>query len=253
VARVIGHTGRFERSVPRRLAESATLFFRVPETDELRPGGEVWEICLRVRLMHALVRLKLVQSGEWDTTESVPINQLHTAAGPFCFGSVVIRGLRALGAQVSAEEESGYLLTWRYVTWLLGVPEELLGRTDAEQKLFDDTIGAVAINPDHNSRAIAQAYLKGLRSVPPMHALSDPVHAALVERTLGTDLAARMGVVSTPSARALTSSAAAVLRLCALAQRLPFAASHCEAFGRKFLRNMVERDLAGAPADYQVA
>jgi hypothetical protein len=86
-----------------------------------------------------------------------------------------------------------------------------------------------------------------------MAAVPGAVHAALVERLLGSDLAMRMGVVSSPRARALTASVAAMLRLYALCQRLPFAARYCEGLGRNFLKRTLEQNLAGAPADYQVA
>jgi hypothetical protein len=246
-------TGRFERSVPRRLAESGALFFGVLDTAELRPGGQVWEVALRVRLMHALVRQKLVRSGEWNTAESVPINQLHTALGPLFFGSMVVDTLRSLGARITTEEAESYRLIWRYVTWLLGVPQALLGRTDAEQTKVNEAIASVGFDPDHNSRRLAQAFLKGFCSVPAMAALPGPVHPALVERVLGKDRAARMGIAATSWARLFAWCAVVILWMYGLGQRLPFVAEYCEGLGRTLFKRMIEQSLAGAPADYQVA
>lgn len=250
-ARILGRTGRFDRSIPRRIAESETLFFRVVETEELRPGGEVWEIALRVRLMHAVVRQKLIRSGEWNLSESVPINALHTSAGPLLFGTFVLEGLRALGARPTAVEAEAYRLIWRYVTWVLGVPEALLGGTDAEQRALDDAIATTSFDPDDESRRLARACLQGFRLISPLKILPESLHAALTARLLGSERAARMGIVARPWARGAAASIAALLSVYAWCERVPFVARRGEAFGRRQLRAVVERNLAGVPADYK--
>ena len=103
-ARILAGTNRLQQNVVRRLFESSTLFFGVLDTEALRPGGAAWEICLKVRLMHSMVRMRLLAAGEWDgARDGKPINLLHIAAGPLFFGSMVLDSLRKLGARVTAD------------------------------------------------------------------------------------------------------------------------------------------------------
>lgn len=118
---ILARTGRLARDPVRRLLESSALFFGVLDVEELSPGGRCWETCVRVRLMHATVRMNLAAAGAWPLPGQ-PINALQTAAGPLFFGAMTLDRLRLLGARISPEEGDGFYLIWRYVTRLLGVP-----------------------------------------------------------------------------------------------------------------------------------
>jgi hypothetical protein len=103
------------------LFESPSLFFGVLNTDNLRPDGAAWETCVRVRLMHTLVRPHLLDGDGWPRPGK-PVNALHTAPEPLFFDAMVLDRLRPMGAFITREESDGYDLIWRYVTRLLGVP-----------------------------------------------------------------------------------------------------------------------------------
>jgi hypothetical protein len=251
-AGILARTGRFEQGMARRFAESATLFFRVLEIDALQPDGEVWEICLRIRLLHTMVRMKLLRSGEWNLADGVPINALHTSAGPLFFGTFVLRGLRSLGTHVSPAEADGYRMIWRYATRLLGVPDELLGRTEAEQKLLDDTIEPTVFDPDDNSRRLTRALFRSFRTIPKLSSLPDEIHAALIARVLGGDNARRLGIVVRPRARMLVASGAFALWFFDFGQRVRFLATRSERWGFRLMRKTVDEGLAGLAADYQM-
>lgn len=250
-ARILAGTHRLEQNVVRRLFESATLFFGVLETEALRPGGSAWEICLRVRLMHAMVRLRLVEGGRWDGIGGQPINALHTAAGPLFFGAMVLERLQKLGGSFSAAEGEGYYLLWRYVTRLLGVPEGLLGETSAEQRLLDARILPYAFNPDANSRRLAEALLGGLHRVPNVERIPRVVHEVLVREMLGEAQADVMGIARHPRGARLARGIMRGLKLYGWMLRLPGVSRLSADYGKRYMERLVESGLAGVAADFQ--
>lgn len=250
-ARILAGTNRLEQNVVRRLFESATLFFGVLDTEALRPGGAVWEICLRVRLMHSMVRMRLLAAGNWNEEEGKPINPLHIAAGPLFFGSMALHSLERLGARVSKEEEMGYKLIWRYTTYLLGVPQALLGHTDAEQELINDQMLPLAFNPDENSWRLTEALMSGLSRMPRLGRLPRGVHEALSRRLLGKELADAMHLPDAAGMQAMVSAMVLGLRGYGLMLRLPRMSAMAAAFGQEFMRDFLTQGLAGVAADFQ--
>lgn len=250
-ARILGGTNRLEQNVVRRLFESSTLFFGVLDTDSLKPGGKEWEICLRVRLMHAMVRMRLLASETWAPTYGKPINQLHTAAGPLFFGSMVLNSMRSLGASIRPDEHEGYYLIWRYVTRLLGVPLGLLGETVEEQQAIDQRILPLCFAPDDTSRRLTQALLDGLQKLPDATWVPRTVHEVLMRRMLGDDKADGMGLARHPVAAQCAGVFAHSLRLYSWVVRIPAVGQRAARFGQRYLRTLLERGLAGVAADFQ--
>ncbi len=250
-ARILAGTNRLEQNVVRRLFESSTLFFGVLDTEALRPGGAAWEVCLRVRLMHSMVRMRLLAAGGWNEEEGKPINPLHIAAGPLFFGSMVLQGLERLGARVSEEEALGYKLIWRYTTYLLGVPQVLLGRTDAEQKIINSHILPLAFNPDENSWRLTKALMSGLSRMPRLGRLPRGFHEALSRRLLGPELADAMHLPDNAAMQAMVSTMVMGLRGYGLLLRLPGASPWAAAFGRDYMNDFLTQGLGGLAADFQ--
>lgn len=249
-AYLLTRTNRLERNVVRRMFESAEMFFGVLDTEELRPGGTVWETCVRVRLMHTMVRLGVSRSGVWPLPGK-PINALNTAAGPVFFGSMILDRLRSLGAAISPDEADGYYLIWRYVTRLLGVPPELLGNTAAEQRALDERILPLAFNPDDNSRRLAAALITGLTHMPGAERLPRRAHEVVVRRMLGDERADAMGIPLHPIGVRIASGASWVLRPYGWAQNLPMARTAAERIGQRTARNLLVRGLDGVRPDYR--
>lgn len=185
-AAVFAGTGHFAASIPRRLNESATLFFGVTDADALQPRGAMWVACLRVRLIHAVVRAQFLAKPTWDrATRGTPVSALQTAAGPAFFGAHMLDCLRALGAVIEDDEALGHAATWRYVTYLLGVPAELLGATQRDQDALDALMLQLAVMPDETSRAMVAALLDGLCSGPPTGRIPRTVQVAMMRTLLG--------------------------------------------------------------------
>jgi hypothetical protein len=194
-AAIFGGTGHFAASIPRRLKESALLFFGVTDTDALRPDARMWQVCLRVRLIHAAVRHQFLQRPDWDTAQrGIPISALQTAAGPAFFGTRLLEGMRGLGAVIDPQEALGHLMVWRYVTQLLGVPAPLIGATQEDQDAFDNALMPLAFAPDERSRELVAAVLEGLREGPQTRRIPPHIQSAMMRSMLGHPWADSLGV-----------------------------------------------------------
>ncbi|WP_280377253.1 oxygenase MpaB family protein [Nocardia wallacei] len=235
-AYILTRTNRLERDVVRRLIESSDLFFGVLDADELRPGGRAWETCVRVRLMHTMVRLRLAATA-WPLP-GTPINALQTAAGPLFFGAMMLDRLRSLGASISPGERDGFYLIWRYVTRLLGVPRELLGDTAAEQSVLDARILPYTFDPDDNSRRLAGVALTGLSRMPMARLLPRTGHEVMARYLLGSDHADAMGIPAHRLGSAVMVVLALGLKPYGFVQRLPVVAPRLERFGRRCLQDL---------------
>jgi hypothetical protein len=250
-AYILTRTNRLERNVIRRLYESAELFFGVLDTESLRPGGSAWETCIRVRLMHTMVRLQLMRDQRAWPLPGQPINALQTAAGPLFFGAMMLDRLDSLGASISPQERDGFSLIWRYVTRLLGVPRELLGDTAPEQAALDVRILPFTFDPDDNSRRLARIALTGLSRMRGARILPHVIHEAMARYLLGTECADAMGIPVRRTGVALIRVAAILATPYGWIQRLPGLAPRLEELGKRVLRDLRETGLAGQRAEFR--
>ncbi|MDZ4270322.1 MAG: oxygenase MpaB family protein, partial [Mycobacterium sp.] len=96
--------------------------------------GEGFALTVHVRLMHALVNHRFETNGRWDVEQwGLPINQTDQAATLGLFNGALLLGVRMLGVRVSAADSRAIMHLWKYVGWLMGVDEDWLCDTEAEQ------------------------------------------------------------------------------------------------------------------------
>lgn len=236
-------TGRMQANISRRLNESASLFFGVCDSDALAPGKAMWEACLHVRLVHALVRTKCLSDG-WDQlNHGMPVSQLATAAGPAFFGAHLLDCMRRLGARIRDEEAAGYCLIWRYTTRLLGVPLELLGETQQQQDGFDSWLMSRFFAPDDTAKTIMASLLDGLCSLPPTSRLPRSLQVALFRRMLGDEMADGFGIpVSHGGERALSMMRPMLAGISRL-QKVPGASKGLGHLGQRILSRLATEGL----------
>lgn len=126
-----GLTGR---TTVRRLAETQKWAVAVSQPDAMRRDGEGFALTVHVRLMHALVNHRFETNGRWDVEQwGLPINQTDQAATLGLFNGALLLGVRMLGVRVSAADSRAIMHLWKYVGWLMGVDEDWLCDTEAEQ------------------------------------------------------------------------------------------------------------------------
>ena len=134
--------------------------------------GDGWKLTVRIRLIHAQVRLLLLNSDEWDVpTEGVPLNMAHMALAGTGFSAINLRSARKLGVRLTEDESAGFMHIWHYVNWLLGVPESLLYRTEDEALRIRKIARACEIPPGEKAIAVAHGYIN---TVPELLDVQEP-------------------------------------------------------------------------------
>lgn len=153
-------SGRLTGDVNTRLAETARFVEAVSAPGGLRFGAPGFIAAVRVRLIHARVRYALQRSPQWSARDwGAPINQYDMAGTVLLFSSILLDGLRQLGARVSDAEEDATLHQWRFVGRLMGVEDELLSTTAHEARSLWAMLERTQGLPDADSRRLTNAMI----------------------------------------------------------------------------------------------
>jgi hypothetical protein len=160
-------TGRLEAGVQRRLAETSRFVQAVTAAGGMRPGREGWRSALFVRMMHAGVRRMLLASPKWRSNDwGVPINAFDSAGTILLFSLVLMDGCDRLGVTLRPNERADLLHLWRWIGFVMGVPEPLLFSDEAGARAFWDVLSLTQGAPDDDARALAHALLDGALGPP---------------------------------------------------------------------------------------
>lgn len=118
----------------KRMGETVHWSTAVTEHDGMRRDADGFKLTVHVRLMHALVDHAYETNGRWDTDQwGLPVNQADQGFTLGLFSAVLLRGLRRLGVRVTDTESLAMMHLWKYVGWLMGVSDDFLRDTEAEQ------------------------------------------------------------------------------------------------------------------------
>lgn len=132
-------TGALVHEALPRLMRTYSYILAVSEHPELNDaptvlaiGSEGWRQSINVRQIHAIVRQKLTEEG-WDSDYwGTPINQTDMVATHLQFSLLIMRGLRILGARISAEEAKGILHLWHLASWWMGIDLKRLPQNETD-------------------------------------------------------------------------------------------------------------------------
>ncbi|WP_067440523.1 oxygenase MpaB family protein [Nocardioides jensenii] len=132
-------TGRYVENAGMRTIEVGSWLLAINADHGLERDRPGFELTVRVRIIHALVRRQLLDSPDWDTDAwGVPICQSYLAYTLIEFCLIPLRGMRAIGAPYLPHEVDAYYETWRYVGHLLGIDPSLLPTDEAEQRVLEE-------------------------------------------------------------------------------------------------------------------
>lgn len=155
-------TGRLVDRAEKRKQETSRWLLNAANPGKMKRFEEGFAYTVRVRLVHAFVRRKLMKMPEWDSQAwGAPINLTDTSYGISGeFSSVAINAIEKCGIKYSDQERADIYALWRYVGYVLGVPEELLpvDETDALERMAIKEL--TDTRADENSRALVSALIE---------------------------------------------------------------------------------------------
>ncbi|NBA85491.1 DUF2236 domain-containing protein [Emticicia sp. CRIBPO] len=138
-ARVLQISGRIKNDTYNRLKETGHFLRNVMKVDAWE-NGSIFQILLKIRLLHAVSRYFTLLSGRWNMDWGYPVNQEDMAGTNLSFSFIVVKGLIKLGIQPDSVQENAYLLTWSGIGQIMGIEPGLLVNTYKEAYHLDKAI-----------------------------------------------------------------------------------------------------------------
>ena len=122
-------TGRLTDYGIRRLQQNNRHLIEICMPGGLERHGDGWKLSVRIRLIHAQMRLMLRHSEEWDADVwGTPLSAAQMAFASSAFSALLLEKCGMLGVQFDKKARDSFMDIWRYTAWLFGVPEEILFR-----------------------------------------------------------------------------------------------------------------------------
>ena len=155
-------TGRLVHMAYRRTQETARWMLAATSPGGLRRDAPGFKETIRVRIVHASVRRRILAGGQWRPEAwGAPINQTDAAYGIAGeFSTVPVGAMRDAGLHYTQTERDDIQHLWRYVGYLLGVPDPLLAVTEAEALQICALKDLTDTPADDDSRALVQALVE---------------------------------------------------------------------------------------------
>jgi len=137
-SKVLATTHLMETQVARRVLQTAQMIFDVHKTNWYQNDGDGIVSVLKVRLMHAGMRVGILQRLDkeaWDINDDwlkigipqgKPINQEDMVLTLNLFSIIILRGLERLGVELNEEEKDAYFYNWQLVGHFAGIHKDLL-------------------------------------------------------------------------------------------------------------------------------
>jgi len=188
-------TGRVIDQGARRLKQNNRHLMEIMLPGGLERYGDGWKLSMRLRLVHAHIRLMLKHSEDWDSAAwGVPISAAHMGLATAVFSALLLKRAELLGVKLSQPERESFMMIWRYTGHVMGVPESI--HFDCEQSaLHLQRVGAACEPaPSFESIIMANALIN-----------SAPIVAGITESNARRNLAKYIYTIS----RALIGSALA--------------------------------------------
>ena len=178
VVEVLARTGGFGVKVARhRLFETTQHVLECTKSlESIQPGGAGFASSIRVRLLHAAVRqriLKLEQSrpGYYNVEKfGVPINDHDCIATIGTFSATIVwLSLPRQGLFLRRQEIEDYIALWRLIAHYTGTPTDPF-ETPEKAKAIMESIVMREIQPSQTSKLLAGNIIKCLEAQPPAYA-----------------------------------------------------------------------------------
>lgn len=126
-------TGRLRDQGVRRLKQNNRHMVESFLPGGLGRDGDGLKLSVRVRIIHAQIRRLLKDADDWDSEAwGVPLSAAHMGYSITAFSARLLRHMKGLGATFDDEERESFMAVWRYIGYLMGIPETILFRNEEE-------------------------------------------------------------------------------------------------------------------------
>ncbi|OOG00069.1 hypothetical protein ASPCADRAFT_161577 [Aspergillus carbonarius ITEM 5010] len=204
VVETLARTGGFSVDVVRRrLLQTLQFVLQVSESlDTIKPGGAGHISSIRVRLLHASVRSRILslatETPDYYNVEEygVPINDLDCIATINTFSSIVIWiGLPRQGIWLRKQEINDYIALWRLVAYYMGTPDTPFASQPAGRAMME-SLTVSEFDPTDVSKLLAHNIILGLEKTAPTYA-SKEFMEAMARHLNGRQLSDRLDIPRT--------------------------------------------------------
>jgi len=110
----------------------------------MQPGGDGWASTIRVRLLHAAVRKRILKLAkdrpDYYSVENfgIPINDLDSIATIAVFSSSLIwMSFPRQGIYLRKQETDDYIALWRYIAYVIGCPDQYFDTTSKAKAMME--------------------------------------------------------------------------------------------------------------------
>lgn len=183
---VLARTGGFSPKVAKhRLYETTQHILQCTSSlASIQPGGEGFASSLRVRLLHAAVRRRILslanEKPSYYSVEEygIPINDLDSIGTISTFSATLIwLSFPRQGIILRQQEIDDYLALWRLIAFYLGTPTEPFATSEKAIAMMESLLIS-EINPSETSKLLANNVILSLQNQPPAYASRDFLNAS---------------------------------------------------------------------------
>ncbi len=194
-AKVLYMSERIKNDTYKRLTETGSFLKAVMNYDNWQ-SERMFAICLKVRLLHAVIRYFTLHSKQWNWAWGYPINQEDMLGTNLAFSLVVLRGMEKLGYSVDKSYEDAYINTWNVIGFLLGVKQEMMPESYLEAVKIDKLIAERQFRESIEGQQLTASLMKVIRSFAPSELTADLLQSQS-RMLLGEKYAKMLGIAET--------------------------------------------------------
>jgi len=185
VTEVLARTGGFSPKVAKhRLYETTQHILQCTSSlTSIQPGGEGFASSLRVRLLHAAVRRRILSLAKekpsyYSISEyGIPINNLDSIGTISAFSATLIwLSFPRQGIVLRQQEIADYLALWRLIAFYLGTPDSYFSSPELAKAMMESLMIS-EIRPSEMSKLLANNIILALQNQPPAYASRDFLNA----------------------------------------------------------------------------
>lgn len=154
-------TEALKKGAVKRLSETLDFWVNATRYNALEIHAKGYEFAIKTRLIHSYARLSIKKHyKDWDTENwGEPINSWDMMATYIGFSLVFLHSLKKLGNTFSEDEEKGLFHLWKYVGYLLGIPENLMPDNKKQATEYFHLWTSVQPSSDKDSVLLAHSLL----------------------------------------------------------------------------------------------